>query len=59
MIDFINSRLKETEVEGRPGTGIKLSRLGEEEVEKRWLKSEKNGGYSAAERDMVVNIKEF
>ena len=54
MIDFINKSLERTKVPGRPNTGLKLSKIGEQSVIERWNKSEKNGGYNQSEREMAL-----
>jgi len=56
MIIFINKsllRTKNLESNKVDNTGLKLSKIGEQSVIERWNKSEKNGGYTQTERDMV------
>jgi len=45
MIDFINRSLNTV--------NLKLSKSGEKSVQERWNKSEKNGGYTLSEREIV------
>ena len=53
MINYINKALESTRNPEHPQSGLVLSKIGEEAVEARWNKSEKNGGYNESERNMV------
>ena len=66
MIDFINKSLERTKVPGRPNTGLKLSKIGEQSVIERWNKSEVEQIAEKAIKEYILkqtnslgNAKEF